>query len=380
MKSILSRGAFLAVAILCLVLTADSFPASGAAGRVEETSGSVWVERGGGRRAIGRSAAIHYGDTLITGKDGRIRFTLTDAGSFTLESDTSVSIDELFEEAEDEPMVLRMAAGYLWARVSRLSSSPRRLEIHTPTVIAGVRGTEFELAAAADGSAAMAVDEGSVEMAVDGETLLVDKGSMAEVDADTGKGSLAPAPERRRRDWMAWRAERAVRLPDRLPMVIERAAAKVSRMERELSVLGGSVFGKADDLAGALEDTRAALGKKGSKAALRQARLAAGKAGLALRREVRAYRRALNRLRVDVNFARTLEHSLETAGDRVPPETAALLRGRLAETLQTGDRLILEARQLRERVIGLFRSLYRTTGGQATDKRPAGKKAGAAPR
>lgn len=364
MKSILSRGACLAVAVLCLVWTAAAFPASGAAGRVEEASGSVRVERGGVMRAIGQGAAIHNGDTLITGKDGRIRFTLADVGSFTLESDTSVSIDELFDEAEDEPMALRMAAGYLWARVSRLSSSKRRLEVHTPTVIAGVRGTEFELAAGADGSAAMTVDEGSVELAVNGDTLLVDKGSMAEVDADTGKGVLARTPERLRRDWKAWRAERALRLPDRLPVAVERASAKVSRMERELSVLGGSVFGKADDLARALEDIRAALGKKGNKAALRQARLAAGRTGMELRREVRVYRRALNRLRVEVNFAGTLEDSLKAAGDRVPPESAALLRNRLSEALETGDRIILEAKLLRERVTGLFQSLHRTTGGQ----------------
>lgn len=364
MKSILSKGACLAAAVLCLVWAAAAFPASGAAGRVEEAEGAVSVERNGGRRAIGKGAAIHYGDTMFTGKNSRVRFTLLEVGSFTLESDTSVSIDELFEEAKDETMVLRMAAGYLWARVSRLSSSKRRLEVHTPTVIAGVRGTEFELTAAVDGSAAMAVDEGSVELAVEGETLVVDSGSMAEVDADTGRGALAPAPERRRRDWPAWRAERALRLPDRLPVAIERAAAKVSRMEGELSALGGSVFGKADELAGALEDIKAALGKKGDKAALRQARLAAGKAGLELRREVRAYRRAMNRLRVEMNFARTLEDSLKAAGDRVPPENAALLRGRLTEALQTGERLILEAKHLRERVTGLFQSLHRTTGGQ----------------
>jgi len=110
--------------------------------RVEYVDGEVWVESGSGREAADFGMPLAEGDLVITGDDGVAVVTVSVGSRIKLRENTVVTIDERTTAGSVE-----LRQGGIFARVRRAATDDRRsFAVRTPTVVAGVRGTEFFVA------------------------------------------------------------------------------------------------------------------------------------------------------------------------------------------------------------------------------------------
>jgi hypothetical protein len=89
---------------------------------------------------------VDTGDIVRTKSDSKVEITLVDASVLRLAEKTRVKIDKyLLEGAERKDGSMTLYRGKVRAVVSKASSgdAPGKFEIHTPTAVAGVRGTDF---------------------------------------------------------------------------------------------------------------------------------------------------------------------------------------------------------------------------------------------
>ena len=87
---------------------------------------------------------IHAGDTLRTGLDSVAKIVLLDDTVLGLGEDTELLINNLVlgPDAVTEPSVLRQVRGQVRTRVGEAFGGGTRIQVHTPTAIMGVKGTE----------------------------------------------------------------------------------------------------------------------------------------------------------------------------------------------------------------------------------------------
>lgn len=115
-------------------------------GFVAATRGKVDLQRSG--QSIWLPAAldseVHVGDTVRTNLDAGVKIVLVDDTVLGLGEDTELTIDNFVigPEALEQASVLRQLRGQMRTRVGEAFGGTTRLEIHTPTAIMGVKGTE----------------------------------------------------------------------------------------------------------------------------------------------------------------------------------------------------------------------------------------------
>lgn len=110
---------------------------------------------------------LNVGDSVITGSDGYAELSLESSSSITIDKDT-VFLFSKKEKKGEKKSIFMVVLGKIKFKFDRLLHEP---DIETPASVAGIRGTEFTVVSALDGSALYVVDEGSV--AVESEGTLV---------------------------------------------------------------------------------------------------------------------------------------------------------------------------------------------------------------
>jgi hypothetical protein len=147
-------------------------------------SGSAFILKTGASawQAAPRGSALEPGDQVRTSGGSRASILFDDGsrvelgpnGSFTLQS------------AADSGTSLRLVMGSLRAWVSKALS--RRFEVRTPTAVCSVRGTEFEVAVAAQGNTRVEMFSGllAVSDRAGNEVMLKDNQSIEVTDRGLG--------------------------------------------------------------------------------------------------------------------------------------------------------------------------------------------------
>lgn len=112
---------------------------------VEYIDGEVSVRGDGGLVEADFGMELLPGDTIITGPSGLAIVRLNDRSQVKLRESTSLEIESVTNEA-----AVRLNSGGVFARVARQAGGVGRVlagfEVRTPSVVAGVRGTEFFVA------------------------------------------------------------------------------------------------------------------------------------------------------------------------------------------------------------------------------------------
>ena len=148
---------------------------------------SLEVERLRGTvvRQGGNSTAIRVGDRLSNVGEGLLTGSRSNAilaidsgiGTVNISENTDFQIRNLaITENGGRVTLLNVARGQVRLNVRPFTNPQSRLEIETPSGIAGVRGTEFGIGVSDDGRTSVATVNGAVAVSAQGETVLVEDG------------------------------------------------------------------------------------------------------------------------------------------------------------------------------------------------------------
>lgn len=138
---------------------------SDAVGRIISVQGQPKIERAtGGVIDLRREDPVHVGDIVRTGS-GRAKILFVDNSIMTLAEQTDLKITEfLFQpQTEQRSSMFDLLGGKVKTLVGKWFSAVPNFQVRTPTAVAGVRGTHFQVDF--DGSTLVTVFDGEVDVA-----------------------------------------------------------------------------------------------------------------------------------------------------------------------------------------------------------------------
>ena len=140
--------------VLCLVSAVGAAEMELPAGRVKRSQGSVTVERAGQTRAVEVGTPVYVGDRVRTAADGAVGITLSDDTLLTAGPGSTLLINEFrFNTTTNDGNLLATLLKGTLSVVTGLigKQAPQNVSFKTPTVVLGIRGTEFIIEARGDG-------------------------------------------------------------------------------------------------------------------------------------------------------------------------------------------------------------------------------------
>ena len=128
--------------------SALAVPLAGAAdvGRVKVSSGPVHIERAGQRLAAAVDTPVQASDTVVTGANASVGITFIDNSRVSAGPDSTLvinrySFDPATHAGEFDTTLKRGTLAVASGRLAK--QSPEAVTVRTPTMVLGVRGTEF---------------------------------------------------------------------------------------------------------------------------------------------------------------------------------------------------------------------------------------------
>lgn len=134
------------VMIAALALAATATPALANIGRIKIATGVALVERGKTRLPASVGMIVQKGDTLVTGRNGRIGVTFNDDTRMAAGANSRINLaDYAFDDTTHRGQSLtRVDRGSLAIVSGKIAKANRdAMRVKTPTSLLGVRGTRF---------------------------------------------------------------------------------------------------------------------------------------------------------------------------------------------------------------------------------------------
>jgi hypothetical protein len=114
--------------------------------RIKQSSGAAIVQRGTQQLKPAPGLQLQRGDTLVTGKDGRMSLTFVDNTRFALGPNSRISVSEFQYDRTRQKgsFVTQVDRGSLAVSSGKIAKSDRdAMKVRTPNTLLGVRGTKF---------------------------------------------------------------------------------------------------------------------------------------------------------------------------------------------------------------------------------------------
>ena len=125
--------------------------------------GEVIVKHLGKKTAPKLKMVLKSGDKVYTKKDARIDIQLQNFGLVRINENSEVDLEKVITEV-NESIEVGLDNGQILCKLSKLQKNDE-FQVHTPTAVAGVRGTTFLVESQKDkGTSEIAVASGSVEV------------------------------------------------------------------------------------------------------------------------------------------------------------------------------------------------------------------------
>ena len=199
---------------------------------MSQDAGVVYLEgwpslrSGGASRDLDFGLLVRPGDSVLTGRRDYVE--LDQAGnSIRINSDTVFTLREIERDGRRET-VMTNTVGSVAYRFQTLAG--RRQEVGTATAVAGVRGTEFTVYAASDGSSLFAVDTGLVAVESAGVEVEVAAGQAVEVRAGEAPGEVY--------EWLGRTLDFSDWNTARIEAILEDPIESLDRLARRLNQFG----------------------------------------------------------------------------------------------------------------------------------------------
>lgn len=115
-------------------------------------------------KQVGNGATVRLGDKVKTGADTLAKVVYTDGTELKMKDHTLVEFRE---------SAIRLLIGDTWIKMVKRGTA---FEVHTPAIVAGVRGTRFAVNVQGGGDTKVAVTEGLVSVKGSGREVMVGAG------------------------------------------------------------------------------------------------------------------------------------------------------------------------------------------------------------
>ena len=141
------RRLLLLTCLFVLAATCTAFAAPPEIGKTLRVKGVVSVERADGSvQVLGSGMALHVGDVLTTGNRSYGIIEMADGSRMTLRPNTRFALQEFSIRKKKERAIFKLWRGGIRAVTGWIAkTNPQRgFRLHTPTAVAGIRGTEFD--------------------------------------------------------------------------------------------------------------------------------------------------------------------------------------------------------------------------------------------
>lgn len=202
-------------------------------GVITEVSGqAVVLNRRGNSRPARPGEVVAGGEIIETKADGRVKITLVDRSFLEVRPNSRVQINDSRLNPRGVSSVL-VYVGWIWAKVTARAVTDYAFEVEAATAVAGVRGTELEVAVAEDGSTRVGVREGRAVMENEAGSLRLSQGQTGEAGyerAPEAKGSYSAQAE----FWLSWLNQHHLALFSDLEVFVIRMVAAVLDARQEL--------------------------------------------------------------------------------------------------------------------------------------------------
>jgi len=139
-------------------------------------SGTVQVKHAGESWTTAESGMdLYESDSIKTGDNSNASIILFKSSIIRLDSNTEVTIKELIKNADETSVTIQQDAGRIWNTVSGVSGIDN-YDVETPTAVASVRGTTFDMEVDEEGITVVNVLKGIVNVIqnVDGTVYAVE--------------------------------------------------------------------------------------------------------------------------------------------------------------------------------------------------------------
>lgn len=123
-----------------------SFPAAAEIARVKSSSGPAYVQRGTTQVPAKPGLELLAGDTVVTGKDGRVGLSFIDNTRFAVGPNSRIAVSkfEYDRTRQQGAFVTNVERGSLAVVSGKIAKSGRdAMKVQTPNSLLGVRGTRF---------------------------------------------------------------------------------------------------------------------------------------------------------------------------------------------------------------------------------------------
>lgn len=304
------------IAVLILISTCSYAEDKQAIGFVTEFNLPVSISRQEKSITPTSRMPLYAGDKFITGKDGWLLFSFNKGSQFRLSEDAEASIDELSSGDEESPTV-NLVIGFLRSVVKGIKGNAPI--VHTPTAVAGVRGTEFDTVVSIDSGTVITVDEGSVEADTDNEKAILNAGLTAELNSEGKISEATKAVDKNKRDWTAWQYQKAEKFIQVLPEIMPKYRHRFESGAKRFQEWHKLMVETTENLSSEISEIRKAKAGSTPKMA-RQSAKRLITLSLQFKAQKAKFRRVMNRLQNAVGNSYWVDKFIEKNNDRIPAD------------------------------------------------------------
>jgi len=131
------------VLFLAIQIAFPTYIYAGTIGKFEDIRGDVSLERAKAKLKPAMNDPVLTKDLVVTGKQSRTKLTLTDDSLLNIGQNSKIEITEFLLEKNKRQGIVSIKTGALHTKVEKFLDPQSKFEVHTPTAVAGARGTEW---------------------------------------------------------------------------------------------------------------------------------------------------------------------------------------------------------------------------------------------
>lgn len=178
---------------------------------------------------VRQGQTFKFGDQLVTGNKSIITIS-QDGNKITINQNTRIKFtQDMVEQNKCDSIAL--FSGNVSLKMDRLKKDNKSYSVNTPSTVCAVRGTEFIVATAPDGSTILQVIEGSVSLSGESQTIILAQNQESTVKLG---GNPGPIVIMKNRDWDQWATDITKSMKGNELQLLKSSLLKMEKLDNDI--------------------------------------------------------------------------------------------------------------------------------------------------